>query len=113
MSAVSIYLSSETWTKKKEAFYMFSNLICCCQDSKLVRELLSHNDYHLIQMMIQVLCHYNTSNDPNMVLAILDAIETGFHHDKFTNVRFDNQLVVKFEELRGIEVLEELQKHPN
>lgn len=60
-----------------------------------------------------MLNHQNTSNDATFIKELLDAIETGFRHDKFSGAIYENQLVVQFEQFGGIDVLEELQKHPD
>lgn len=43
----------------------------------------------------------------------MDAIKVGFQSDRDTQMDYDNQLVVFFDHIGGVELLEELQKHPN
>jgi len=48
-----------------------------------------------------------------VVLEIIEALDVVFQLDGILELKGSNQMCYKFEELKGIDVLDDLQKHPN
>ena len=88
---------------------MITNLLLTTQDSNTKMKLMSSSNYILIKYLVQGL----KLNDVNIIMEILLTFEQILELDALYNLQGQHSISYKIEEERGLDILEDLQKHPN
>lgn len=93
----------------REALYVLTNLIYSCEDSSAILSVVYFEEFQLFRVFVKVL----KVMDVGVIMEILSCLDILFKLDKELKLSGSQQMAYKFEELGGVEVLDELQKHPN
>ena len=109
LEAVSDKLECLNIAVRREAILVFTNLIHECQNTMKLQECLRKDDYRVFTAFNKNL----TVNDPNLIKEILEALDKVFGLHQSDCCGHVREFTIKFEELGGIDTLDELQKHPN
>jgi hypothetical protein len=94
---------------RREAMYVFTNLITTVQDAQFHLYCVEIKDGALLYNMVAAL----QLPEPNLIIEVLQALNVLLALDAFIPLRGEDAIAYKFEVAKGLDELESLQTHPN
>lgn len=103
------FLSYDIWAVRREAIFVFTNIFNTTENSDITFGLNYQDDYEIMKLLVK--CLEVSAKDREVCQELLQAFDKVLALDKQYTIPQDQQFSYKFEELGGVNILEELQLH--